>query len=128
MADFGTTPEWDSGTETCTRLDDGPLAMGARLRNIPRFGGRRTKLEFRLDRYEPQELVFVGRNRTVTATGVITLHPADERHTVVAYRAQLRFQGLARLATPIWRAEFERLAGVVALKLPQVSCPTCGFL
>ncbi|MFE3498479.1 SRPBCC family protein [Kitasatospora sp. NPDC059160] len=119
LADFGNTPQWDPGTESCTRLDPGPVAEGARWRNVSRFRGRRTELLYRLEHYGPERLVFVGHNRTVEATDDIAIRASEER-TVVVYRASLRFNGLARLAAPFLRAEFERLADAVALRLPVV--------
>ncbi|MFE0464349.1 SRPBCC family protein [Kitasatospora sp. NPDC058965] len=119
LADFGHTADWDPGTESCTRLDAGPVAVGARWRNVSRFRGRRTELAYRLEQYGPDRLVFEGRNRTVTATDDIGLRPAGT-HTVLVYRARLRFHGLARLAAPLLRREFERLADAVAARLPEV--------
>ncbi|BFV60169.1 SRPBCC family protein [Kitasatospora sp. CMC57] len=119
LADFGNTPEWDPGTESCTRIDEGPVARGARWINVSRFRGRRTRLTYRLDRYESDRLVFVGENRTVTATDDIAVRPWDGR-AVVVYRANLRFKGLAQLAGPFLRPAFERLADGVAEQLPRV--------
>ncbi|MER8184487.1 SRPBCC family protein [Kitasatospora sp. NPDC094015] len=119
LADFGNTVEWDPGTEACVRLDPGPVVAGARWRNTSRFRGRQTQLEYRLEEYRPDQVVFVGHNRTVTATDRITTRASADR-TLVVYRASLRFHGLARLAAPFLRAEFERLADAVAEQLPRV--------
>ncbi|AUG75894.1 polyketide cyclase [Kitasatospora sp. MMS16-BH015] len=119
LADFGNTVEWDPGTESCVRLDHGPVLAGARWRNTSRFRGRLTDLDYRLEEYRPDGLVFVGQNRTVTATDDIGVR-AFEGGTRVVYRASLRFHGLARLAAPFLRAEFERLADAVAERLPRV--------
>ncbi|MEV7775069.1 SRPBCC family protein [Kitasatospora sp. NPDC086791] len=119
LADFGNTTEWDPGTESCVRLDSGPVVAGARWRNTSRFRGRRTELDYRLEEYRPDRLLFVGRNRTVTATDDLTLR-ASEGRTLLVYRASLRFNGPARLAAPFLRAEFERLADAVAGRLPLV--------
>ncbi|WP_406209541.1 SRPBCC family protein [Kitasatospora sp. NBC_01560] len=119
LADFGHTVEWDPGTESCTRLDDGPVVVGACWRNVSRFRGRRTELSYRLERYELDRLVFVGRNRTVTATDDIAVRP-EAGHSLVVYRAHLRFHGVARLASPFLRPAFERLADQVAHRLPAV--------
>ncbi|MEU1420676.1 SRPBCC family protein [Kitasatospora sp. NPDC005751] len=119
LADFDNTVEWDPGTVACVRLDPGPLVVGARWRNTSRFRGRQTDLDYRLEEYGPARLVFVGHNRTVTATDDITVR-ATEGRTLVVYRASLHFHGLARLAAPFLRAEFERLANAVAERLPRV--------
>lgn len=119
LADFAHTEEWDPGTVSCTRLDDGPVRPGARWRNVSRFRGRTTELAYRLDRRDPDRLVFVGRNRTVTATDDITVR-THGTGAIVDYRATLEFKGLARLAAPLVRGEFERLADQVARRLPEV--------
>ncbi|MFB6894546.1 SRPBCC family protein [Kitasatospora sp. NPDC056327] len=119
LADFGNTTEWDPGTVGCVRLDTGPVVAGARWRNTSRFRGRQTDLVYRLEEYRPDRLVFVGHNRTVTATDDISVRTSKAR-TVLVYRASLRFNGLARLAAPFLRAEFERLADAVAERLPRV--------
>ncbi|GAA4835145.1 SRPBCC family protein [Kitasatospora terrestris] len=119
LADFGNTPEWDPGTESCTRLDSGPVAPGASWLNVSRFRGRRTQLTYTLESYQADRLLFVGRNRTVTATDDMTLRSVDGR-TLLVYRAQLRFKGVARLAAPFLRSAFEQLADQVAERMPRV--------
>ncbi|WP_099897448.1 SRPBCC family protein [Streptomyces sp. TLI_171] len=119
LADFGHAVEWDPGTEQCERVDAGPVGPGARWRNVSVFRGRRTELAYVLESWEPDRLRFVGRNRTVTATDEITVRP-DGAGASVHYRARLRFHGLARLAGPLLRREFERLADATARRLPEV--------
>ncbi|WP_354638028.1 SRPBCC family protein [Kitasatospora camelliae] len=119
LADFGHTTAWDPGTESCVRLDDGPVREGARWRNVSRFRGRRTRLDYRLERYGTDHLVFVGENGTVTATDDITVRPYGGG-SVVDYRAHLGLKGFARLASPLVRREFERLADRTADRLPRV--------
>ncbi|WP_371483828.1 SRPBCC family protein [Kitasatospora sp. NBC_00315] len=119
LADFGNTREWDPGTESCTRLDEGPIRVGSRWHNVSRFRGRTTELSYRLVRHEPARLTFVGENRTVTATDDITLSARGDR-TEIVYDARLRFKGVARLVAPLLKGEFERLADGVERTLPAV--------
>ncbi|MEV4558173.1 SRPBCC family protein [Kitasatospora sp. NPDC049285] len=119
LADFGNAPAWDPGTESCDRIDGGPVTAGATWLNVSRFRGRRTRLTYTLERYDADRLVFVGRNRTVTATDDMTLQSAGDR-TLLVYRAELRFHGAARLAGPFLRRAFEHLADEVAERLPRV--------
>ncbi|MFJ8623207.1 SRPBCC family protein [Kitasatospora sp. NPDC093550] len=119
LADFANAAEWDPGTESCTRVGSGPVAPGATWLNVSRFRGRRTRLTYTLESYQPDRLLFVGRNRTVTATDDMTLRPVDGG-TLLVYRARLRFHGLARLAAPFLRPAFDRLADRVAERLPAV--------
>ncbi|MFE6226010.1 MULTISPECIES: SRPBCC family protein [unclassified Streptomyces] len=120
LEDFARTEEWDPGTVRCVRLDDGPVRQGARWRNTSRFRGRTTELRYELVVREPARLVFVGENRTVTARD--DLRFAEEgTSTRLTYAASLRFKGLARLAAPFLRGEFEGLADGVVTRLPSAA-------
>ncbi|MFJ5136085.1 SRPBCC family protein [Streptomyces sp. NPDC088707] len=118
LEDFSRTEEWDPGTVRCVRLDEGPVRPGARWRNTSRFRGRTTHLEYRLAAREPSRLMFIGENKTVTATDDLGFEAESASLTRLNYRASLRFKGLARLASPFLRAEFERLGDEVAERLP----------
>ncbi|MFE0700906.1 SRPBCC family protein [Streptomyces sp. NPDC058872] len=120
LEDFTRTEEWDPGTVSCVRLDDGPVRPGSRWRNTSRFRGRTTELTYELVAREPARLVFVGENKTVTARDDLTFR-AEGTGTRLTYRATLTFKGLARLAAPFLRTEFERLADEVAERLPAVA-------
>ncbi|QKW18061.1 SRPBCC family protein [Kitasatospora sp. NA04385] len=121
LADFAHAVEWDPGTEECERIGAGGSVPGARWRNVSVFRGRRTELVYELVARESDRLVFVGRNGTVTARDEITVSPApDGAGAVVRYRAGLRFRGLARLAEPFLRRDFERLADAAERRMPEV--------
>ncbi|MFF3448410.1 SRPBCC family protein [Streptomyces sp. NPDC002667] len=118
LADFSHAEEWDPGTVTCRPAKAGvPLAEGAEWLNVSTFRGRRTELRYRLARREDQRLTFVGRNRTATSTDDLTFRE-ESGATVLTYRARIEFHGLARLATPFLRGEFERLGDEVTHQLP----------
>ncbi|MYS10814.1 polyketide cyclase [Streptomyces sp. SID6041] len=118
LEDFSRTEEWDPGTVRCVRLDEGPVRPGARWHNTSRFRGRTTELEYRLVERDPAHLRFVGENKTVTATDDLSFEAVSPSVTRLNYRASLRFKGLAKLATPFLRSEFERLGDEVAERLP----------
>ncbi|KOX18449.1 polyketide cyclase [Streptomyces sp. NRRL F-6491] len=118
LEDFARTVEWDPGTVRCVRLGDGPVETGATWRNTSRFRGRETELLYRLATRRRARLVFVGENGTVTATDDMVFDALSDAVTRVTYRASLRFKGLARLAAPFLRGEFERLADATAERLP----------
>ncbi|MET8503188.1 SRPBCC family protein [Streptomyces sp. NPDC004787] len=120
LADFARTEEWDPGTVRCVRLDEGPVRPGASWRNTSQFRGRTTELRYELVVREPGRLVFVGENRTVRATDVLRF-AGEGTGTRLTYRASLAFKGLARLAEPFLRSEFERLGDAVATRLPQAA-------
>jgi len=119
LADFTNSVEWDPATVSCTRVDSGPLLVGARFHYVGRFRGRENAVEYTLEQFEPERrLLFVGRNRSVTATDDLTFTDEDGA-TTVHYTARLQFHGLARLATPLLTSTFERMGDDVAAKLPE---------
>ncbi|MGO4460282.1 SRPBCC family protein [Streptomyces sp. M-16] len=118
LEDFGHAEEWDPGTVRCLRVDEGPVRPGSSWQNTSRFRGRTTDLVYRLDSRGPRQLVFIGVNKTVTARDVMRFEPRSAASTRLTYVASLRFRGLARLAEPFLRREFEALADKVAGRLP----------
>lgn len=117
LRDFGNAESWDPGTQSCERIDDGPIRVGSTWRNVSIFRGKRTTLTYELTRDEPDHLIFVGRNKTATSTDDLAYVAADEE-TVITYRANITFHGLAKLADPFLKREFEKLADEVVRTLP----------
>ncbi|MEW2162794.1 SRPBCC family protein [Streptomyces sp. NPDC007084] len=118
LADFAHTEEWDPGTVSCRPVRDGvPVGKGTEWENVSEFRGRRTELRYRLVRFEERRLTFVGRNRTATSTDDMTFRE-DGAGTRLTYRARIEFRGVARLASPFLRGEFERLGDEVVRRLP----------
>ncbi|AJE85446.1 Polyketide cyclase/dehydrase [Streptomyces albus] len=117
LSDFSHAVEWDPGTQECERSGSGPLTVGAEWDNTSVFRGRTTQLRYRLDRLEENRLTFTGENKTAHSTDDMTF-TAEGEGTVLTYRATIRFKGLARLADPFLRREFERLGDEVSRTLP----------
>ncbi|MEU8135545.1 SRPBCC family protein [Streptodolium elevatio] len=118
LRDFANAVYWDPGTRRCTRIDSGPVREGSRWRSVSEFRGKPTELEYELSRAEPTRLTFVGTNKTATSTDDLTFVPRGES-TEVTYRAHVRFHGLARLADPFLRREFERLGDELVQTMPR---------
>ena len=108
LADFANAVHWDPGTRTCSRIDDGPVAVGARWHNVSKILGRETALEYRLERLEAGHIVLVGSNKTATSTDDITVR-AHGPGSEITYDATVELHGLAKLAAPVMQLEFERL-------------------
>ncbi|MBA3338206.1 MAG: SRPBCC family protein [Geodermatophilaceae bacterium] len=108
LRDFANTEQWDPGTVTTTRVDDGPIEFGTRWKNVSEFRGRKTELEYRLTRAEARRLTFVGENKTVTSTDDLNFGEVDGG-TQIEYHAHFEFHGLAKLATPLLQAPLEKL-------------------
>lgn len=117
LSDFTTTQEWDPGTVTTTRVDDGPLKVGSRFHNVSQFRGRRTELDYELTVLEPcSHLVFTGNNKTVTSTDDMRF-TGDATHTTMTYEASLDFHGVAKLAGPLLKKGFEKVADETVAQL-----------
>ncbi|MFE7752275.1 SRPBCC family protein [Streptomyces sp. NPDC057428] len=120
MADFSHAEQWDPGTISCRQVDAGDpvaVAVGTEWLNVSSFRGRRTELRYELTRMDDDRLTFVGRNRTATSTDDLHFEP-QPGGTRITYRAHVEFHGVARLATPVLKREFERLGDEVAQRLP----------
>ncbi|MFW3461219.1 SRPBCC family protein [Streptomyces microflavus] len=129
LADFSRAKEWDPGTRECNPAD-GPagatVTRGARWHNVSEFRGRRTELMYRLDVKEPDRLVFVGTNKTAVSTDDLTFRAEGEGATRITYHAHIRFKGIARLADPFLRREFERLGDEITRTMPRAVLAHCG--
>lgn len=73
LKDFGNAEEWEPGTESCTRIDDGPIAVGSRWHNVSKIAGMRTELTYELTQLSDEGLQFRGTNDTATAIDTITV-------------------------------------------------------
>jgi carbon monoxide dehydrogenase subunit G len=108
LKDFAHAEEWDPGTVSCVQTTEGPVGIGTEWRNVSQFRGKETTLTYRLERAEERRLVFVGTNKTATSTDDITFAGVDEG-TTITYHAHVMFHGLAKLADPFLKKEFDRL-------------------
>jgi carbon monoxide dehydrogenase subunit G len=110
LRDFSRSEQWDPGTVTCTRLDEGPVEVGSRWRNVSTFLGRRTELVYELTREDAHSLQFVGRNDTATSTDDISITAGPAPGTTrIGYHAHVEFNGLAKLGAPVAKLALEKL-------------------
>jgi carbon monoxide dehydrogenase subunit G len=110
LKDFAHAEAWDPGTERCERdgVATDPVVVGTKWHNVSKVRGKETELSYRLERLEPARLTFVGTNKTATSTDDITFQESGGG-TRITYDSNIVFHGLAKLADPIMRREFERL-------------------
>jgi carbon monoxide dehydrogenase subunit G len=113
LADFGNAEQWDPGTVSCTRTDQGPVQVGATWRNVSKVLGATSELDYRLDRLDPGHIVLVGHHVKGTADSIddITVVPdsTDPGRSEVTYDATITFHGLAKIASPLMQLEFQKL-------------------
>ncbi len=121
LKDFANAEAWDPGTQRCTRQASsaGPVAVGTTWDNVSKVRGKETSLTYRLDRLEPKRLTFVGTNKTATSTDDIFFEPVGDA-TQIRYDSNIVFNGLAKLADPLMRREFERLGDETVEKMTRV--------
>ncbi|MEZ0111050.1 carbon monoxide dehydrogenase subunit G [Catenulispora sp. EB89] len=119
LADFGNAVQWDPGTMSCLRTDQGPVRVGSTWRNVSDFNDRISELDYRLERMEPTRLTFVGRNKQATTTDDLRF-ATDGDTTTITYDAEIRFNGVLKLAGPFLRSNFEKLADEVETSLAAV--------
>ncbi len=109
LKDFTNAEQWDPGTKTCTRSDDGPVAPGASWHNVSNIFGVKAELTYVLRELTDTRLVFVGTNKSSTSTDTITV-TADGKGSTLHYRADLEMNGAAKLLNPVMKLVFEKLA------------------
>ncbi|MGY0234162.1 hypothetical protein, partial [Longispora urticae] len=84
--------------------------------NVSKVLGRETELSYRLQRLDPGRVTLVGTNKTATSTDDITVKPAPGG-AEVTYSSTIELHGLAKLAAPIMKLEFERLGNLTEKKI-----------
>lgn len=110
IADFANSAQWDPGTATSERIDDGPLRVGSRFRLGVRMGARIAPMTYTITRLEdPRRVVLAGEGSGVSAVDDISFSSSGGR-TVIDYSADIRLRGLLRLLAPFAGGAFKRLA------------------
>jgi carbon monoxide dehydrogenase subunit G len=112
VADFANASRWDPGVATSERIDDGPVAVGARYRLGIRNRGRVVPMEYRVTAFEPaRRVVLAGRGSGIDAVDEIRFEArADGTGTHIDYTADIRLLGWMRLAQPFVGGTFDRIA------------------
>ncbi|WP_137146222.1 SRPBCC family protein [Mycolicibacterium sp. CR10] len=110
LKDFGNAEQWDPGTQSCERVDSGPVSEGAYWHNVSKIFGVTAKLTYKLAELTDRKLVFVGENKSSTSIDTITVD-ASGAGSVITYEAQLEMHGAAKLLNPVMKLAFEKLAG-----------------
>ena len=110
LKDFGNAEQWDPGTQSCERVDSGPVAEGAYWHNVSKIFGVTAELTYKLEELTDRKLVFVGENQSSTSVDKITVDAAGDG-SEITYEAELEMHGLAKLLNPVMKLAFEKLAG-----------------
>lgn len=108
LKDFTHAEEWDPGTESCERLDSGPVAVGSTWHNVSKIAGVSTELTYELTELTDDKVVFVGTNETAHTTDNISVKPHGTG-SEITYEAEIEMKGAAKLATPAVKLVFEKI-------------------
>ncbi|WP_145942092.1 SRPBCC family protein [Corynebacterium glyciniphilum] len=119
LKDFSNAEEWEPGTQTCRRLDDGPVDVGSRWHNTSKLLGISTELVYELTHADRDRLQFIGRNDTATSTDTMTFRDTPDG-TEITYTADIAFHGAAKLADLPARLLFEKVGTEIVTKLTDI--------
>jgi dehydrogenase/reductase SDR family protein 12 len=110
VADFASSQEWDPGVATAERVGDGPIGVGTRYRLGVRIGNRVAPMEYRITELDPpNRVVLVGSGSGVSAVDTIEFG-RTATGTTVDYTADIRLDGIRRLAQPFLGKTFAKIA------------------
>jgi uncharacterized protein YndB with AHSA1/START domain len=94
-------PSWQDNTVSAERMDDGPLGVGSRLREVHRApGGKELESIVEVVRYEPDRVFALEVREGPPIHGHLTFDPADGG-TRVRFRAHGSLTGPTRLIQPL---------------------------
>ncbi len=120
LKDFGHAEQWDPGTESCRRIDSGPIEVGASWHNQSKIAGLETELTYTLERLTADTIELVGRNDSATSTDTITVRESGSG-SEITYQAEIEMHGTAaKLASPLVKLIFEKLGNDTERQLTDV--------
>lgn len=110
VADFGHAERWDPGVVTSVRSNPGPVGIGARYHLGVRLRGKAAPMEYEITVFEPsRRVVLKGKGSGVSAVDDIRFE-ATQTGTRIDYVADIRLEGLMRLAAPFAGGALSRIA------------------
>lgn len=109
MADFSNAEEWDPGTKSARRLDEGELGVGSRFELVVEFAGRETPFTYEITEHSPPERVVVEADSEATHLTDTMSTAAAGSASVLTYDARLELKGWRKLTTPVVALLFRRL-------------------
>lgn len=111
MADFTNAEEWDPGTKSAKRLDDGKIGVGSEFELVVEFAGSESPFTYRITEYErPDRLVVEADTEAVHLTDTMTCSKSG-KGSVLNYDARLDLKGWRVVTSPVMSVLFKRLCG-----------------
>jgi hypothetical protein len=111
LCDLNTSLEWDPHTESCRRLDDGPVALGARYEHTRAYGPYKAVVTFEVVEYQPERRI-AWRGDTDLAAGreLFEFAAGDAGTVVVTHEVEVLLRGVARFGQRLVPAVMARIA------------------
>ena len=110
VADFANAMHWDPGVATSESIDRGPTGLGSRYRLGVRMRGQLAPMEYRITTFDaPRRVVLTGNGSGVSAVDEIRFESVGAV-TRIDYTADIRLDGLLRLAQPFLGGAFAKIA------------------
>lgn len=109
MADFTHASEWDPGTKSAKRLDEGEIGVGSKFELVVEFAGNESPFTYEITGYErPDRLVVEADSEAVHLTDTMTC-AAEGSASRLNYDARLDLKGWRKVTTPVMAVLFNRL-------------------
>lgn len=109
MADFSNAAKWDPGVARAEKLTDGPVGLGTVFRLMIPIGGRTSRFDYEVVRFDPPRAVtFRAETPLLRSTDSITVVD-DHAGSAVRYDAVLEGKGALRLADALLARTFRRI-------------------
>lgn len=119
IADFSNTAEWDPGIVSARRTSPGPVAPGSTFELVAEFMGRQLPTTYEVVSMDPPHRIVVrGGTSRFTSTDTISLTETDDGLRI-DYNAEFELKGVMRLAEPLLRGTFAKLADKAVAGLEQ---------
>jgi hypothetical protein len=118
VADFTTTPEWDPAISDAERLgDDGPVAVGTRVRVRYSAGPLTFPLVYEVTRHEPHRRVVLRTSSPFHLGEDDVRFIETDEGTLVEWNALFRLRGPGRLIDPLLAVGFRRVGAETVVSL-----------
>jgi hypothetical protein len=110
VADFSNAEQWDQGTKTARRLDDGAIGEGSRFELVVEFMGRESAFVYEIVEYDrPEKVTLRSESDDSTLVDTLTVEPGLDEACVLTYDARLEMKGVRKLLSPVIGIFFRRL-------------------
>lgn len=110
MADFSNAEEWDPGTNSARRRDDGAIGVGSKFELVVEFAGRETSYMYEITEFDrPNVVVVEAESDALHLIDTMTMAESGAG-SVLNYDARLNLKGWRKVSTPVMAVLFKRLS------------------